>query len=76
MKWGRIEREKVLTTLQTPHLYNRVTVELNNLVVSLWKQELAYIKICTITVPHNSRLLVFQESTLDTPRSIRRCLLK
>ena len=62
--------------LQTPHLYYRVTVELNNLVVSLWKQELAYIKICIIAVPHNSRLLVFQESSLDTPHSIRRCLLK
>ena len=53
--------DNVLTTLQTPHLYNRMTVDLNNLVVSLWKQELAYVKnnkICTIT--HNSPLLVFQ----------------
>ena len=36
--------DNVLTTLQTPHLYNRMAVELNNLVVSLWKQELAYVK--------------------------------
>ena len=28
----------------TPHLYNRMTVDLNNLVVLLWKQELAYTK--------------------------------
>ena len=34
----------VLTTLQTPHLYYRMTVDLNNLVVSLWKQELAHVK--------------------------------
>ena len=55
--------DNVVTTLQTPHLYYRMTVELNNLVVSLWKQELAYVKNnkkCTITVPHNSHLLVFQ----------------
>ena len=68
--------DNVLTTLQTPHLYDRMTVDLNNLVVSLWKQELAYIKICITAVPHNSHLLVFQESSLDTPRSIRRCLLQ
>ena len=36
--------DNALTTLQTPHLYNRMTVDLNNLVVSLWKQELAYVK--------------------------------
>ena len=37
--------DNVLTTLQTPHLYNRMAVELNNLSVSLWKQELAYVKM-------------------------------
>ena len=42
--------DNVLTTLQTPHLYNRMTVDLNNLVVSLWKQELTYVKICILTI--------------------------
>ena len=71
--------DNVHTTLQTPHLYNRVTVDLNNLVVSLWKQELVYVKNnkkCTIAVPHNSRLLVLQQSSLDTPHCIQRCSLK
>ena len=67
--------DNVLTTLQTPHLYDRMTVDLNNLVVSLWKQELAYGQnMHTHYFPHNSLLLVFQESTLD-PNRIRRCLL-
>ena len=45
-KNGERERfDNVFTTLQTPHLYNWVTVDLNNLVVLLWEQELAYVKI-------------------------------
>ena len=74
-KNGRGKRfVNALTTLQTPHLYDRMTVDLNNLVVSLWKQELTYVKICILTIPHNSPLLVFQESILD-PNRIQRCLL-
>ena len=34
----------ILTALQTPHLHYRMTVDLNNLVVLLWKQELAHVK--------------------------------
>ena len=37
----------ILTTLQTLHLHYRMTVELNNLVVLLWKQELAHVKKTT-----------------------------
>ena len=79
MKWGRMgtgkDFDNAFTTLQKPHLYYRMTVDLNNLVVSLWKQELTYGQnMHTHYFPHNSPLLVFQESTLD-PHRIRRCLL-
>ena len=37
--------------LQTPYLYYRVTVELNNHVVSLWKQELTHVK--------NNKIILF-----------------
>ena len=44
-KNGERERfDNILTTLQTPHLYYRMTVDLNNLVVLLWKQELAHVE--------------------------------
>ena len=71
----------ILTTLQTLHLHYRMTVELNNLVVSLWKQELAYVKKTTkyaqsLAVPLNSPLLVFRQSSQDTPHRSRHCLLK
>ena len=83
MKWGKGmilgTALNILTTLQTLHLYNRMTVDLNNLVVSLWKQELAHVKnnkIWTIAVPLNSPHLVFRQSTPDTPHHIRHCSLK
>ena len=62
----------------TPHLYYRMTVDLNNLVVSLWKQELAHVnkQKCLIAVPLNSPLLVLQQSSLGAPDCIRHCSLQ
>ena len=38
------------------------------------ERELPHVKICILTIPHNSPLLVFQESSLD-PYRIRCCSL-